>query len=192
VRDDETGSRIGRIVELEAYIGTDDGASHARFGRTDRNAAMFGPPGHAYVYRVYGMYDCVNIVTEPHGWPAALLVRAIEPLVGLDAMRAARRAHAVQLGRDVARVDRIADHRLASGPGLTALAFGIDTTWTGVDLCDPASPLRVEHGPADEPGRAIVTTPRIGIGYAGGPAPTVPWRFVVAGHRSASGPVSLR
>ncbi|HTK44549.1 MAG TPA: DNA-3-methyladenine glycosylase, partial [Patescibacteria group bacterium] len=73
VRDDATGRRAGRIVEVEAYIGEDDRASHARFGRTARNAVMYGPPGIAYVYLVYGMYDCLNVVTEPEGRPAAVL-----------------------------------------------------------------------------------------------------------------------
>ena len=84
------GRRVGRIVELEAYIGDEDRASHARFGPTARNAVMHGPPGTAYVYLVYGMYDCLNIVTEPVGRPAALLVRAVEPLEGIEAMREAR------------------------------------------------------------------------------------------------------
>ena len=89
VRDDATGRRVGRIVEVEAYIGREDLASHAHFGRTARNATMFGPPGRAYVYLTYGMYHCLNVVTEPDGAPAALLVRAVEPLVGIDAMRRA-------------------------------------------------------------------------------------------------------
>ena len=84
--------RVGRIVEVEAYIGEDDLASHARFGPTDRNRVMYGPPGTAYVYLVYGMHHCLNVVTEPAGRPAALLVRAVEPIDGVDAMRAAREA----------------------------------------------------------------------------------------------------
>ena len=91
VRVDADGTaRVGRIVELEAYIGEHDRASHARFGRTDRNRVMYGPPGRAYVYLVYGMHDCLNIVTEPEGSPAALLVRAVDPLDGVAAMRDAR------------------------------------------------------------------------------------------------------
>ncbi|HSK51820.1 MAG TPA: DNA-3-methyladenine glycosylase, partial [Clostridia bacterium] len=143
VREDDDGARrVGRIVELEAYIGEDDRASHARFGRTARNQTMYGPPGHAYVYLVYGMYDCLNIVTEPAGRPAALLVRAVEPLEGLDRMRAARTAlHDARRRRRPAGVEgraaarHIPDARIASGPGLVAAAFGIDTSWTGRDMC---------------------------------------------------------
>jgi DNA-3-methyladenine glycosylase len=193
---------VGRIVELEAYIGEEDLASHARFGRTARNAVMYGPPGIAYVYLVYGMYDCLNIVTEPHGRPAALLVRAVEPLEGIVAMRAGRLASwrqrrkeppAGEAGKaEAARLDALPAERLASGPGLVAAAFGIDRTMTGLDLLDPSSPLRLEAAPQGEPRPAIETTPRIGIGYAGAPWTEVPWRFVVAGHPSVSGPPSLR
>ena len=162
---------------------------------------MFGPPGHAYVYRVYGMYDCLNIVTEPDGTPAAILVRALEPTEGTAAMRSARIAAAgrsrkvfgdAERSREADRLARLPDRRLASGPGLVGAALGLDTTWTGVDLSDPLSPLRVVPRPAREPAPEIRTTPRIGIAFAGIPAVNHPWRFVIAGHRSVSGPSALR
>jgi DNA-3-methyladenine glycosylase len=162
---------------------------------------MHGPPGIAYVYLVYGMYDCLNIVTEPDGRPAALLVRAVEPLEGIDAMRAARLAGwrrrrkeptSEAEAAEAARLEALPAPRLASGPGLVAAAFGIDRTMTGLDLFDPASPLRIEAAPPSEPPPTIETTPRIGIGFAGAPWTNVPWRFIVAGHPSVSGPRSRR
>ena len=176
--------RVGRIVEVEAYDGPDDRASHARFGRTARNAVMFGPAGTAYVYLVYGMYDCLNVVTGPDGEASAVLIRAVEPLEGIDAMRVSRAAHRGRLGAHVA------DDRLASGPGLVAAAFGLDRSWTGVDLCDARSPLRLEaSAEGDRTSPEIVATPRIGVAYAGEPWAAVPWRFAVAGHPSVSRPV---
>ena len=194
VRDDATGRRSGRIVEVEAYIGTDDRASHARFGRTARNTTMFGPPGHAYVYLVYGMYDCLNIVREPIDRPAAVLVRAVEPLEGLDLMRTSRASLHATRRKDGAGASLrpLPDHRLASGPGLVAAAFGIDVTWTGTDLCDPASPLRLEEPPEGERAPVVRATPRIGIGYAGQPWTDHAWRYFSDGHPSASGPATLR
>ena len=199
MRDDATGLRVGRIVEIEAYVGREDLASHARFGETFRNRVMFGPPGRAYVYLVYGMHACLNVVTEPVGSPAALLVRAIEPLEGIERMRADRLARAsanrraTSPERAAADAERIAgtpDLRLASGPGLVAAAFGLDTRWTGADLCDPASPLRLERAPAGAAASTggIVATARIGIGYAGERWTTRPWRLSVAGHASVSRP----
>jgi DNA-3-methyladenine glycosylase len=184
-------------VELEAYIGEDDRASHARFGRTLRNAVMYGPPGIAYVYLVYGMYDCLNIVTEPEGRPAALLVRAVEPLEGVAAMRRARlerwrsRRRSVDPAaevREARRLDGLLATLLARGPGLVAAAFDIDRSLTGVDLTKPDAPLRIEPAPVDEPAPEVVASPRIGIGYAGPPWTDVPWRFSIAGHPSVSGP----
>jgi DNA-3-methyladenine glycosylase len=186
-------------VEVEAYIGRDDLASHARFGETERNRVMFGPPGRAYVYLVYGMHACLNVVTEPEGAPAALLVRAVEPVVGIDRMRADRVARAGANRRttapersaaDLARIGRVPEVRLASGPGLVAAAFGLDTSWTGVDLCDPAAPLRLETeavAATADPLPTIVATPRIGIGYAAEPWISQPWRLRLAGHPSVSG-----
>ena len=159
---------------------------------------MFGPPGHAYVYLVYGMYDCLNVVTEPAGDPAALLVRAVEPLEGVEAMRVdrivrattRRRRDAEQAAAEAERIDRLSPQRLASGPGLVTAAFGIDTGWTGMDLCDPGSPLRLETAPPGEPAPDVVATPRIGIAYAGAAWAARPWRFVERGNRSASGPAA--
>ena len=195
--------RIGRIVEVEAYIGETDLASHARFGQTARNRVMFGPPGIAYVYLVYGMYACLNVVTEAAGRPAAVLIRAVAPLDGVEAMRAARVGHelrrrkstrSLESGSEEAqetarRIDRLPVERLASGPGLVAAAFGIDPSMTGTDLCDRRSALRLEvdeAAPAVD--RRVIATPRIGIDYAGEPWVAKPWRFVLAGERAVSGP----
>jgi DNA-3-methyladenine glycosylase len=164
---------------------------------------MFGPPGYAYVYLVYGMHACLNVVTEPEGSPAALLVRAVEPLAGIERMRAERIARTSANRRetspdlaasDAARIARIPDARLASGPGLVAAAFGLDPRWTGTDLCDPAAALRLEPPPAGAfvPSPSIRATARIGIGYAGDPWASQPWRLSLAGHPSVSGPHSSR
>jgi DNA-3-methyladenine glycosylase len=192
---------MARIVEVEAYIGRDDRASHARFGETARNRVMFGPPGRAYVYLVYGMYDCLNVVTEPEGSPAAVLIRAVEPLEGTERMRADRIAttalrHGARSGEraaaDAERIERLPAHRLASGPGLVAAAFDIDTAWTGMDLCDPSAPLRLEAAPNDEPSRVVRATARIGIDGAGLPWTVLPWRLILDGHPSVSGPAATR
>jgi DNA-3-methyladenine glycosylase len=203
IRDDAAGGlRVGRIVELEAYIGEDDRASHARFGRTARNEVMYGPPGRAYVYLVYGMYDCLNIVTEPVGSPAALLVRAVEPLDGADLMRGSRTRRATMRRRSAAAAQEppdgaagaragrsaVADDRLASGPGLVCAAFDLDRTLTGHDLFSPDASIRIEPAPAGEPRPAIVAGPRVGIGYAGPPWTEVPWRLAIAGNPAVSRP----
>jgi DNA-3-methyladenine glycosylase len=163
-------------------------ASHARFGRTARNGIMYGPPGLAYVYMVYGIHDCLNVVTEPVGSPAALLVRAVEPLAGIGEMRQAR------LDRELSRrrldddgrrrvAERLAsmdDHGLAAGPGALTAAFGIDRSVNGLDLLDDSSPLRlVMAGSSDRP-LVIRTTARIGVAYAGERWASVPWRFIDA------------
>jgi DNA-3-methyladenine glycosylase len=183
--------RAGRIVEVEAYIGLDDRASHARMGLTARNRVMFGPAGIAYVYLVYGMHHCLNVVTEREGRPAALLIRALEPVEGLDAIRASRESLAARRTRTAVpgtTPRRVPDARLASGPGLVAAAFGVDRSFTGMDLCDPASPLRLEARPDDEPEPEVVATPRVGIAFAGEPWVSMPWRLTVAGSPSLSGP----
>jgi DNA-3-methyladenine glycosylase len=146
-------------------------------GPTPRNRVMFGPSGIAYVYLVYGMHHCLNVVTEADGRPAALLIRAIEPIEGQAAMRAAR-----------GRVG-IADHRLGAGPGCVGAAFSLDRAVTGTDLCNPTAALRLALAPRDEPAPAITTGPRIGIGYAGEPWTSRPWRFAVRDSRALSRPI---
>jgi len=192
VRDDATGRRAGRIVELEGYIGEDDLASHARFGRTARNEVMYGPPGRAYVYLVYGMHDCLNIVTGPPDTPAALLVRAVEPLAGVEAMRAARERRARDRRHGptgTAPVGRpVSGSRLAAGPGLVCAAFDLDRSLTGDDLLDPSGAVRIEPPPAGESRPTILAGPRVGIGYAGEPWVSLAWRFAIAGSPSVSRP----
>jgi DNA-3-methyladenine glycosylase len=194
IRGSGPDAAVGRIVEVEAYIGQADLASHARFGRTRRNAVMFGQPGVAYVYLVYGMYHCLNVVTEPEGRAAALLIRAVEPIAGEDLMRRARleslETRARRHGKDVTatarrRIQALPTTRLASGPGLVCAAFSIDRSVDGRDLCDPASELRLEIGADDEP-LPIDAGPRIGIGYAPEPWLSRPWRFLVPGSASVS------
>jgi DNA-3-methyladenine glycosylase len=165
---------------------------------------MYGPAGIAYVYLVYGMHDCLNIVSDAVRRPAALLVRAVEPLEGLDAMRAARAERTV-LRRRTARTapdadrealiaaaaDRlraVPDARLASGPALVAAAFDLDRSLTGTDLFDPVSPVRVEPRLAADPTPRIIASPRVGIGYAGPVAMGRPWRLSIADHPSVSRP----
>lgn len=184
--------RVGRIVEVEAYIGIDDRASHARMGATRRNRVMFGPPGIAYVYLVYGMHHCLNVVTEPATHPAAILIRAIEPEQGIEAMRAAlarrHRNRAAAPGERAPRTRRpTPGNRLAAGPGLVCAALDVDRTFDGLDLCDPRSPLHLEPRPDGEPAPEILATPRVGVGYAPEPWASMPWRLVVAGSPSVSG-----
>jgi DNA-3-methyladenine glycosylase len=157
---------------------------------------MYGPAGVAYVYLVYGMYDCLNVVTEAESRPAALLVRAVEPLDGINHMRAARMTwlsrrrtlSEAAIDREKARLASMPTDRLASGPGLVAAAFSIDRSDTGTDMCDPRSSLRLESARADDPSVDVVSGPRLGIGYAGEPWIGMPWRFAIAASRAVSRP----
>ena len=153
----------GRIVEVEAYVGEEDQASHARCGRTARNAPMYGPAGHAYVYFIYGMHHCLNVVTEREGYPAAVLVRALEPLEGIETMRARRGG--------------VADVQLANGPARLCQALEIDRRFDGADLCAPEALLFLEED-ALVPDEAAASGPRIGV-RGDELARAVPWRFYV-------------
>ena len=194
VRGTDPDARVGRIVEVEAYIGREDLASHAHSGRTARNAAMFGLPGRAYVYLTYGMHHCLNVVTEPDGRPAALLLRAIEPLANAGRMRQARldwlhsrfpRAADERLARSRSRVTALPERGLASGPGLLCQAFSVTRADNEVDLCDAASELRLEIGLEDKP-LTVEAGPRIGMGTVPEPWRSRPWRFYVPGNPAVS------
>jgi DNA-3-methyladenine glycosylase len=159
------GVLLGRIVETEAYRGSDDPASHA-YRRTGRSEIMFGRPGVAYVYRAYGLHWCLNVVTEDHGAPGAVLLRALEPVAGLDRMR--RRAPAARAAR------------LASGPGRLTRMMGVEGRHNGVDLTRSA--LYIGDGARHR--GSVVAGPRIGITSAA----DRPWRFGLAGHPALSRP----
>lgn len=161
---------VGRIVEVEAYVGEDDLSSHARPGRTERNAPMYGPPGHAYVYLIYGMYHCFNVVTERVGYPAAILIRALEPLAGVETMRELRG------GRP--------DLPLTSGPARLCQALAIDRCFDGADLCAPDAALFLTRG-APVPDEAVAAGPRVNV-RGDERAVKIPWRFYVRGNRYIS------
>ena len=145
--DTSDGRASGRIVETEAYLGEHDAACHAAAGRTARTHWLYGPPGTAYVYFIYGMYWCFNAVTRAVDLPSAVLVRAIEPLEGVELMRE-RRGHPRR------------DQDLTNGPGKLCLALGITGEMNGFDLHD--SPLEIVHG-EPVPDDQVEVTPRIGI-----------------------------
>jgi len=171
------GVTSGIIVEVEAYVGESDPACHAAPGPTTRNAPMYGPPGHAYVYLNYGVHYLVNVVTEPQASPAAVLIRALEPLDGLDLMR--RRRRRSRTARHTGPAARIPDAALCKGPGNATHAMGITLTHTGADLL--GNTLRIEdRGYRVE---KICWSPRIGISVG----TERPWRCFVEGHRSVSG-----
>jgi DNA-3-methyladenine glycosylase len=181
------------LTEVEAYHGQADPASHAYRGQTPRNAVMFGPPGHAYVYFTYGMHFCVNLVCLPEGTASAVLLRAGRVVEGEDLARARRTAPG-RGGRDLAR-----------GPARLCQALAITRAQNGADVCDPASPLRVRWpgpaelagagpqepaklagagpvGPAELGGASISHGPRVGVSAAA----DVPWRFWVTGDPAVS------
>jgi DNA-3-methyladenine glycosylase len=157
-----------RLTEVEAYDGATDPGSHAYRGRTTRNAVMFGPPGHAYVYFTYGMHYCVNVVCYPEGVAGGVLLRAGEVIAGEPL--AARRRPAARRSRDLAR-----------GPANLAAALGLDLAWGGANLLDPTGPLRLERG------RPVASErrrrgPRVGLRGA----PHEPFRYWVDGDPTVS------
>lgn len=144
--------RVARIVEVEAYVGPHDMAAHTSKGLTDRTRVMFGPPGHAYVYMIYGMHHCMNVVTEPAGHGSGVLVRALEPLHNVSGN--------------------------TRGPGLLCKAMGIERSMTGHDLLSDELYLAA---PVAAPAITVVRRPRIGVAYAGEWA-AKPLRFYIEGN----------
>jgi DNA-3-methyladenine glycosylase len=162
------------LSEVEAYAGPADPASHSYRGMTGRNAVMFGPPGHAYVYFTYGMHFCANVVCSPPGVPTGILLRAGRVVAGEELARRRRRLDAHRAPRDLAR-----------GPARLCQAMGIDLTQNGFDLLDPDGPLRL-RAPADRdpaaPPPEIAVGPRVGVSQAA----DIPWRFWLAGDPTVS------
>ena len=166
---------IGRIVEVEAYLGAEDPAAHASIGKTKRNSVLFGPPGYAYVYFIYGNHYCLNVSCLPDGTPGGILFRALQPLQGIDEMFKLR---GIEEGSDL--------RRLTSGPGRMAAALGITRERdNGKDLADVKSGLYI----ADDgsPPLEVMITKRIGITKAA----EMPLRYIVAGNRFVSGKVKI-
>jgi DNA-3-methyladenine glycosylase len=177
VRRERGKTLAARIVEVEAYLGKDDPAAHSFTGRTARNAVLFGPPGYAYVYFIYGNYYCLNVSCMPDGVAGGVLFRAAEPLVGIDEMAASRSI-------SINGVGGVGDLRkLTSGPGRLAEAFGITRERdNGKDLTSARSGLFIVD--VGYRVRRILATPRIGITKAAG----LPLRYVIAGNEFVSGP----
>ena len=169
VREHADGITVGRIVETEAYVGPQDKACHASRGRTPRTEIMFGPAGHAYVYFIYGFHYMLNIVTERMDFPAAVLIRAVEPVKGIRLMKKRRRTEEPR--------------NLASGPGKLCEAFAIDRTLNGSDLCGNIIYLRDDG----EPAPSFITKPRVGVDYAG-KWKHKPWRFFIRSNEFVSKP----
>jgi DNA-3-methyladenine glycosylase len=150
---------VGLITETEAYIGEEDLACHAKAGLTKRTAPMYGPPGHAYVYFTYGNHWMLNAVTEKEGFPAAVLIRAIQPVEGVDVMMKRRQ------GRDT------------FGPGKSTQAMGITKSENQIDLTESASPLRIEAG-VSVPDSSVTIGARVGLNNTPEPWRSKPWRFL--------------
>jgi DNA-3-methyladenine glycosylase len=173
VHETPDGVTAGRIVEVEAYRGPRDRAAHSWGGhRSARNETMYGPPGHAYVYFVYGMHHCVNVVTQAPGVPEAVLLRALESVAGEELMRRRRGLPSAPAWR------------LCRGPGALCQALGVTRGLDGADLV--GGTLRIVAASA-VPSARVRRTPRIGVAYAGAHA-ALRWRFVVRDSPAVSGP----
>ncbi|MDK2811318.1 MAG: DNA-3-methyladenine glycosylase [Petroclostridium sp.] len=175
----EIGSQklIGKIVEVEAYKGPGDKAAHSYGGKiTERNKVMFGPPGYAYVFNIYGMYQCMNVVTEPEGNPCAVLIRAVEPVAGEDFMARNR------YNKDYEALDKRSRINISNGPGKLCIALGIAMKHYGQDLCGDV--LYITENDKNEE-FYIATSPRINIDYAE-EAMHFPWRFYIEGNKYVS------
>jgi DNA-3-methyladenine glycosylase len=171
----ERGQRLaGLITETEAYIGQDDLACHARFGRTPRSAVMFGRPGVAYVYFTYGMHWMLNVVTEAEGFPAAVLIRGLRPLEGEARMR--RRRGLAGMGSRAARRAPAPLARLTDGPAKLAQALSIDRRLNGHDLCAPGAVLYIERA-APAPDDQVTRGPRIGLNNTPEPWKSMAWNW---------------
>jgi DNA-3-methyladenine glycosylase len=157
-----------RLTEVEAYAGESDPGSHAFRGRTPRTEVMFGPAGRAYVYFTYGMHWCMNVVCGPDGTASAVLLRAGEVVEGLDLARERR--------------PRSTDRDLARGPARLTQTLAIDGSYGGLDVLDPASPLRLTAGAAVDPNQ-VSTGPRVGVG---GDGAATPWRYWLVGEPTVS------
>jgi DNA-3-methyladenine glycosylase len=172
----EAGLVAVELTEVEAYAGASDPASHAYRGKTARNAVMFGPPGHAYVYFTYGMYFCVNLVCLGDGSASAVLLRAGRIIEGSEVARARRTRNG----------KTIPDRDLARGPARLCQALDIDRRLDGADVCVPGSPLRMRWPDASTTARSgdkkVLSGPRVGISQAA----EVPWRFWVEGEPTVS------
>ncbi len=169
-----------RLTEVEAYAGETDPASHAYRGMTGRNAVMFGPPGHAYVYFTYGMHFCVNVVCMPEGIARAVLLRAGRVIAGEPLARRRRAPRRAEAGPPSA----IPARDLARGPARLCQALAIDRTHNGADLCSPASGFRLRPADPDLTGEklAIEVGPRVGVSAAA----DIPWRFWLASDPTVS------
>ncbi len=175
VRESSEGRTVGTIVETEAYMGVEDRASHAYGGhRTSRNKVMWGPAGHAYVYLIYGMYWCLNLVTEREGVPRAALVRALEPVEGLDLM--AQR-------RGFSELDSKKKKELTNGPGKLCMAMAVDKSLNGADLTDDI--LYLAEG--EKKKIKVLSSTRINVDYAEEDA-SKPWRFMIDANPYVSRP----